>query len=91
MAVIRLPTRRTRALAPIHPTTPRVGIYVKAQRARSTGPQAHQHPYIADEERGVRHQVLDALGRFTAISLGLYCGLGVGRAVWHFVRGWIAL
>jgi hypothetical protein len=87
MAVIRLPARRVRALEPIHRTTPRVGIFVQTQRARATGPQAHQHPYIADEERGVRGQVLDALGRFAVILLGLYCGLGVGRAVWHFVRG----
>lgn len=91
MAVIRFPSRRPRNIEVVHPTTPRVGIFVKAQRARSTGPQAHQHPYIADKERGVRHQVRDALVRFTAIALGLYCGLGVGRAVWHFVRGWIAL
>jgi hypothetical protein len=87
MAVIRLPARRVRALEPIHRTTPRVGIFVQAQRARSTGPQSHEHPYIADEERGVRGQVLDALGRFAVILLGLYCGAGVGRAVWHFVRG----
>lgn len=91
MAVIRLPARRMRALEPIHRTTPRVGIFVQAARARSTGPQAHLSPYVADEERTVRGQVFDALVRFTAILLGLYCGLGAGRAVWHFVHGWIAL
>jgi hypothetical protein len=87
MPVIQLPVRRSRELEPIHRTTPRVGIFVQAQRARSTGPQAHQHPYVADEERAVRSQVLDALGRFGVILVGLYCGLGVGRAVWHFARG----
>lgn len=86
MAVIQLPVRRARELEPIHRTTPRVGIFVQAQRARSTGPQAHQHPYIADEERGVRQQVLAALVRFAAILIGLYAGAGVGPAVWHFVR-----
>jgi hypothetical protein len=78
--------RRARELEPIHRTTPRVGIFVQAQRARATGPQAHQHPYVADEERAVRRQVLDGLGRFAIILLGLYLGAGLGRAVWHFVR-----
>jgi hypothetical protein len=87
MPVIQLPLRRVRELDPIHRTTPRVGIFVQAQRARSTGPQAHQTPYIADEERAVRRQVLDALVRFAAIVLGLYCGAGIGSTVWHFVRG----
>lgn len=82
-----LPMRRERALEPIHRTTPRVGIFVQAQRARATGPQAHQTPYIADEERAVRGQVLDALVRFAAILLGLYCGAGLGHTVWTFVRG----
>jgi hypothetical protein len=87
MAVIQLPVRRARELEPIHRTTPRVGIFVQAQRARATGPQAHQTPYIADEERAVRRQVFDALTRFAIILLGLYLGTSVGRPVWHFVRG----
>ena len=79
MPVIHLPVRRVRALEPIHRTPPRVGIYLAAQRARSTGPQAHETPYIADEERKVRHQVLWALGRFVTIFCGLVLGLQIGR------------
>lgn len=88
-----LPVRRTRALDPIHRTTPRVGIFVIAQRARSTGPQAHLHPYIGDEERAVRHQVLHALGKFAAICCGLVIGLQVGHLFAGIARllGWIAL
>lgn len=87
MSLIRFHFRRTRAVELIHPTAPRVGIFVQAQRARSTGPQAHVSPYVVDEERGVRRQVYDAFWRFAVILLGLYCGFGVGRAVWHFARG----
>lgn len=89
MAVIHLPVRRARTLDPIHRTTPRVGIFVLAQRARATGPQAHQHPYIADERRVEDMKLRDALARFAVILLGLYCGLGVGRAAWNFVRGFL--
>lgn len=78
MSVIRFLPRRTREVKVVHPTTPRVGIFVKAQRARSTGPQAHQHPYISDEERAVRGQVLDALGRLTMIIASLALGLQLG-------------
>jgi hypothetical protein len=87
MPVIRLSTRRTRALDPIHPTTPRVGIFVKAARARSTGPQANQHPYVADEERAVRGQVRHALIMLGLILLSTYCSVRAGIAIWHLVRG----
>lgn len=68
MNVIYLSDRRERALEPIHRTPPRVGIYVAAARVRrSTGPQAHQTPYVADEERAINHLVCAALFRFAAL------------------------
>lgn len=86
MSVIRFPSRRARPIEVVHPTTPRVGIFVKAQHARSTGPQAHQTPYIADEEMGVRRQVFRALIVLSVILLSSYCSLRVCLAVWDFVR-----
>ncbi len=81
MPVIRILSRRARAIEVVHPTTPRVGIFVKTQRARSTGPQAHLSPYIVDEDRAVNAQVFYALGRLGWILGALLLGLLVGRAL----------
>lgn len=89
MPVIRFPSRRPRNIEVVHPTTPRVGIFVKAQRARSTGPQAHQHPYISNEEQIVRNQVLHALVVLGIVLLSSYCSARICLAVWHFARGFL--
>lgn len=87
MPVIRFPSRRTRAVDVVHPTTPRVGIFVKAQRARSTGPEAHESPYIADEERSMRRQVFSALAWLAVILASSYCSIHLAMAAWQFMRG----
>lgn len=85
------PDHRTRALDPIHPTAPRVGIFAQAARVRSTGPKAHLSPYIADEERSVRKQVRHALVVLSVSMLSCYCSIRICIAAWHFIRGWISL
>ncbi len=69
MPVIHLPVRREHTLEPIHRTPPRVGIYVAAARARSTGPQAHVHTYVDDEAREDRRQLARALRRTACVAL----------------------
>lgn len=81
MPVIRFPSRRARPVEVIHPTAPRVGIFVQAQRARSTGPQAHQHPYMDDEERSTNEQVLNALVKVAAVLGAFALGVRIARAV----------
>jgi len=87
MPVIRFPSHRPRPVEVVHPTTPRVGIFIKAQRARSTGPQAHQTPYIDDEELRMRRHVFRALIGLSAILLSSYFSLRACFALWHFVAG----
>lgn len=93
MPMIRFLSRRARNIEVVHPTAPRVGIFVKAQRARSTGPQAHLNTYIADEERLVRGQVIVALGRLTLILCVVALGLQIFGFVEHLAisLGWIVL
>lgn len=71
----------------VHPTAPRVGVFIKAERARSTGPKSHQSPYVADEERSTNEKVLHALIVFAATLLGLYLGFSAGLAVWPLILG----
>lgn len=93
MSIIRFPDRRARALEPIHPTAPRVGIFaIAARRARSTGPQAHLHCYIADEERAVWRKVLRALSAFGMIVGSWAIAITISRALLGaaIALGWFA-
>ncbi len=76
MTIIGFPARSARQVELIHSTTPRVGIFVMAPRARATGPQAHLWPYVADEEQAGRRQVratlLRAISILWAVALVLY-------------------
>lgn len=83
MPVIRFPSRRAHHadVNLVHPTAPRVGIFVKTQRARCTGPQAHQTPYIADEERSTNEKMLHALVKFVAALAGIIVGVRIALAL----------
>lgn len=86
-----IPVRKGEKL--IHPTAPHVGIFINAERVRSTGPKSHQSPYIRDEERIVRGQVIVALGRLTLILCVVALGLQIFGFVEHLAisLGWIVL
>ncbi len=85
MSIIQFPDRRSRALEPIHPTAPRVGIFaIAARRQRSVGPQAHLHCYIADEDRAIWRQVLRALAAFWCRHLRLRARCSVPPATRGF-------
>ncbi len=78
MPVIQLPVRRERELEPIHRTPPRVGIFDLTQRRRrSTGPQAHLHPYVLDTDREVWRQVGCALRRCALVAAGVAIGVAL--------------
>lgn len=81
MPVIRFASRRARPVDVVHPTTPRVGIYVQAARARSTGPQAHLSPYVDDEERSTNEMVLRALVKFAAAAAGLTLAVRIAHGI----------